>query len=210
MITVKEDAARESLRVYPIHDLVNDTSVRLPDSNPSLVIKVQEASGCYADCGDIVDLVTSVIEPSSWQEVGGLGAIHVSKVPTALVISQSLENHERIEDLMRRLRELPKLERDPTMSRVAVYRLSPEVPVERTIALLRQLVPDARHDSREGDNPTYLDSFGQGILVRHTGTVHRRIQQVLWSLGLLFRPSINADNGMGGFGPRVLPDAQRQ
>jgi hypothetical protein len=169
MITVKEDAARQSLRVYPIHDLVNDTSVRLPDSNPSLVIRLQEASGCYADCGDLVDLVTSVIDYGSWRELGGEGVIQVSKVPLALVVSQSLENHERIEDLLRRLRQLPKIKRDSAMPCVALYRLSPEVPVEQTIALLRQLVPDARHDHREGENPTYLDSFGQGILVCHTG-----------------------------------------
>ena len=84
---------------------------------------------------ELANLVTNVADRSAWDEVGGPGAIAISRVPPALVVSQSLEVHEKIEDLLRRLRQLPAVDQTPTLAYVAVYPLSPDVPVDRTIAL---------------------------------------------------------------------------
>ena len=121
--------------------------------------------------------------------------------PWVLVINQTLENHERITDLLARMRKLRQLENRPAerpdSPHVAVYRLKNGVPVEKSIQLLRQLVPDVSEDNREGDQPTYLEPFGQGILVCHSVAVHRRIEQLLWSLDLCPRPPME-NTGMGG------------
>ena len=129
----------------------------------------------------------------------GPGTIAISRVPPALVVSQSLEVHEKIEDLLRRLRQLPDVDQPSTLAYVAVYPLSPDVPVDRTIALLRQLVPDANNENRAADNPAYLEVFGQGILVCHTQAVHNRIAHVLGRLGLLRQSAIGVGSGLGGF-----------
>jgi len=112
--------------------------------------------------------------------------------PPSLVIVQTMENHECVADLLHRLRkvrdvhqaQLEQRRQTPDRSYVAVYELAQGVPVAKTIALLRQLIPELREEDREGPQPTYVEAFGRAILVCHARGVHQRIAVLLPTLGV--------------------------
>jgi hypothetical protein len=75
-------------KVYPVLDLI--------DANPA-----NPRAGNYQA---LIQLMTDVLVPTSWDEVGGLGAISQFTASGSLVISQSFANHQRIAQLLAALR----------------------------------------------------------------------------------------------------------
>jgi general secretion pathway protein D len=63
-----------------------------------------------ADFDSLIDLITSTIQPTTWDEVGGPGSIAPFETNLSLVISQTQEVHEEIVDLMEQLRRLQDLQ----------------------------------------------------------------------------------------------------
>ena len=55
----------------------------------------------YENYQQLIDLVTATIAPTTWDEVGGPGAIHEIRTAAAIVISQTREVHEQIASLWR-------------------------------------------------------------------------------------------------------------
>lgn len=108
---------------YPVADLVipipKSVVVRLsdagafvlqPDSSP-LSDEVTQVSGVayehsQLDMDSISELITTVVEPDSWQEVGGLGTLRANETTLSLVIRQTQEVHREVSDLLDQLRRL--------------------------------------------------------------------------------------------------------
>ena len=93
-ITTIEDAqSPENMvtRVYPVADLV------------------RTADGQY-DFDPLIDLITSTIEPDSWQDVGGPGSISGFDNSMSLVFSQRRDIHNRIEALLTTLRRVKRMQ----------------------------------------------------------------------------------------------------
>lgn len=92
-ITTKTEAENMlTIKVYPIFDLV----ARPPDApirRPNL------------DFQSLIDAMTTNIAPTSWDEVGGPGAIQPFPNSAALVIAQTTQVHEEIAEYLRALRE---------------------------------------------------------------------------------------------------------
>lgn len=63
-----------------------------------------------ADFDGLIDLITSVIQPSSWDEVGGTGSVQGFDTNLSLVISTTQETHDQIADLLDQLRRLQDLQ----------------------------------------------------------------------------------------------------
>jgi hypothetical protein len=80
-------------KVYPVFDLV----VR-PSHAPQ--------QGRAVDFASLTDAVTSNIAPTTWDEVGGPGAIQEFGNAGAMVISQTTEVHEEIAGYLQALREV--------------------------------------------------------------------------------------------------------
>ncbi|MFO7905687.1 MAG: hypothetical protein ACQESR_01675 [Planctomycetota bacterium] len=200
VITTEQLACEHMLtRIYPVHDLVT-ASCR------------GGASSCWGggSVGDyfaLQDVILNEIAPESWGVAGGRGVLMEMFFPTSLVINQSLENHQRIEHLLARLRKAREIERnllEPSTTRyVRIYWLAERVPVDETIELLRRLMPETE-DSCGDKASTYLKPFGHGILVCHTREAHRRVEDVMRSLDL--RPPLDTPGGMGGFGASEFRD----
>lgn len=94
MITTKTEAENmETCKVYPVFDLV----VRPSNAPPR---------GRAVDYQSLIEGLTSNIAPTSWDEVGGPGAIQEFTNAGALVISQTTEVHEEIASYLRALREV--------------------------------------------------------------------------------------------------------
>jgi general secretion pathway protein D len=66
--------------------------------------------GSQPDFDSLIELITTTVQPESWDEVGGPGAIHQHAGNLSLVISQTQEVHEEIADLLDQLRRLQDLQ----------------------------------------------------------------------------------------------------
>lgn len=66
--------------------------------------------GIVADFDSLIDLITNTIAVDSWDEVGGPGHIEPFRANLSLVISQTQEVHEQIQDLLDQLRRLQDLQ----------------------------------------------------------------------------------------------------
>lgn len=102
----KADGELES-RVYPVADLVS----------------VQQGGSEAPDFDSLIDLITTVVAPATWDEVGGPGAIHEFRPKSALVISQTAEVHEAVAGLIEVLRRLPSTY--SAEARTGIRRLAP-------------------------------------------------------------------------------------
>jgi len=66
--------------------------------------------GLEPDFDALIELITTTVEPTSWDEVGGPGSVKEFEGNLSLVISQTQEVHEQIADLLEQLRRLQDLQ----------------------------------------------------------------------------------------------------
>jgi general secretion pathway protein D len=62
--------------------------------------------GVVADFDSLIELITTTIDPDSWDDVGGPGSIAEFATNLSLVISQTQETHDKIDRLLAQLREI--------------------------------------------------------------------------------------------------------
>lgn len=92
LITTVDKANSElETRVYPVADLVR------------VVVDGRESQ----DFDGLIEVITTTADPTTWDEVGGPGAIHEFHPKSALVISQTAFVHEEVAGLIELLRRLP-------------------------------------------------------------------------------------------------------
>ena len=87
----KRQSEKPFTRVYAVADLV--------------VPKGSDPSTAVADFDTLIDLITSTIEQDTWDTVGGPGAIEAFPANSSLVISQTRDIHEEIENLLKQMRD---------------------------------------------------------------------------------------------------------
>ena len=66
--------------------------------------------GAQADFETLIELIQTTVEPDSWEELGGEGAIDGFQGNLSLVVSQTQDVHEQIADLLEQLRRLQDLQ----------------------------------------------------------------------------------------------------
>jgi general secretion pathway protein D len=66
--------------------------------------------GPQADFDSLIELITTTIAPTTWDEVGGPGSVSGFETNLSLVVSQTQEVHEQIADLLEQLRRLQDLQ----------------------------------------------------------------------------------------------------
>ncbi len=66
--------------------------------------------GAQADFDSLIDLITSTIKPTTWDDVGGPGSIAPFETNLSIVVSQTQDVHEEIVDLLEQLRRLQDLQ----------------------------------------------------------------------------------------------------
>lgn len=122
MISTPEKASSELVtRVYPVADLV----------------AAGDGGGTYEnglDYDSLIDLITSTIAPTTWDEVGGPGSIAPALTSGAIVFSQTRDVHERVERLFEALR----LARDTQGLRVYDYVAALETQQQRLASFQNQ------------------------------------------------------------------------
>lgn len=66
--------------------------------------------GANADFDSLIELITTTIAPTTWEDVGGSGAIESFPTNLSLVISQTEDVHQEIAELLDQLRRLQDLQ----------------------------------------------------------------------------------------------------
>jgi hypothetical protein len=97
-ITTPEDAeCQMETKIYPIGDLVlpPNASGQSPDDQ-------------QADFDSLIDLLSTTVKPQAWDSVGGAGSIspYENGSALAIVVNQTQEVHEEIEDVLAKLRKI--------------------------------------------------------------------------------------------------------
>jgi hypothetical protein len=127
-ITTIEDAqSPENMvtKVYPVADLV------------------RTSDGQY-DFDPLIDMITSTIEPDSWQDVGGPGSINGFDNTMSLVFSQRRDIHQQIEALLTTLRRVKRLQGISTPLPSAT---TENVPLSRSLKFTRRSNSPAQFSS---------------------------------------------------------------
>lgn len=66
--------------------------------------------GSQADFDTLIELITTTVDPESWEELGGSGTLSGFPTNLSLVVAQTQEVHERVADLLAQLRRLQDLQ----------------------------------------------------------------------------------------------------
>ena len=96
LITTPEEAGNRLLtKVYPVGDLI------LPPGTPE---DGDEAN--MADFDSLIELISATVQPTTWDAVGGSGTIAPFDTNLSLVLSQTEEVHDEIDNLLETLRSV--------------------------------------------------------------------------------------------------------
>jgi general secretion pathway protein D len=79
-------------------------------STPSIPFGPPQPGGNLANFQPLIELITSTVEPTTWDSQGGPGAVRQFDSSLSLVVSQTQEVHEEIENLLKQLRRLQDLQ----------------------------------------------------------------------------------------------------
>ena len=105
LITTPEEVESElTTKVYPVRDLV---AYHFSEAGKQEYVE---------DYDSLIELITTTIEPQSWDEVGGPGSISGFENASSLVISQTDEVHRAIEPLLVKLRQVKGLQGIPSQA----------------------------------------------------------------------------------------------
>ena len=77
---------------------------------PAIPFGPPGAGGRQTDFQSLIDLIQSTIAPTTWDVVGGNGAIKAFETNLSLVVNQTQEVHEKLADLLEQLRRLQDLQ----------------------------------------------------------------------------------------------------
>jgi len=79
-------------------------------STPTVPFGAPSGGGAQADFASLINLIQQTVAPTTWNTVGGQGAIQPFDTNLSLVVSQTQEVHEEIVDLLDQLRRLQDLQ----------------------------------------------------------------------------------------------------
>lgn len=180
-----------SIGLYLVRDLV-EIAKALPGDAP----------GVNFDFDSLIQVISSIIEPDTWDEVGGPGAIEPLLPDPILIIAQTQDVHEKISTLLTSLRKAKKLESpvivDSNEIIVRSYSLDVSDCTSEEIAnLVVRVTEPGTWDDAAG---TFVQGLGASLVVKHNSSVHRRVQKLLGDIGARPVQGVICYSGLGGGG----------
>lgn len=222
LITSETEAENaEVVRIYPVVDLVNASDEFVPGARRA---EPDENSRNYADIQTLVEVVSSVVSPTSWDEGNAImGQFHHLQNGRFLAIRQTQDVHEEIEELFASLRAVRNVQRkwgaviakqapgaaadDPDAPTLRVYEFrSPSgagaAPDQSQIDRLAKSIPAGIEPETWGSRGGRgtIAAISGALVVRQTAEIHRRLEDLLRgvvSFHCYERPRLAPD------GPRV-------
>jgi general secretion pathway protein D len=93
--------------LYQVND---DLAVNISGNGRTNSGATVDYSDNHADFSGLIDLLTTTIEPGTWDVDGGSGTIATEENTLSLVIRQTAATHEQVADLLKQLRKLQDLQ----------------------------------------------------------------------------------------------------
>lgn len=206
LITTPEEAESESkIRVYPVTDLV-----QIGDATDT------------PDYDSLIRTIITSVEPDKWSDVGGAGMIEPFPLSAVLVIAQTDQIHQKVENLLAALRRAQspvahaqKAEPTPRAATVKntqqerapvgegaeqyleVYETSMVMctPQQMSNAIRALVAPETWGNGHE---MATIQIVGSKLLVRQTKTGHRMVRELIDRLSM--PPQRHGVNGFSGGG----------
>jgi len=182
-----------------------------------------------ADFDAIIQLIQSTIQPTTWKANGGQGDVAPQEVLDILVISNTWEVHEQLEEFFAQLRKIhaAKAEtiraNEATLQR-AVYQLvlprqeniketvdkgdviqreiirgELQYSMDDLIEMIKKTIEPASWDGEKHK----IDALGESLIVTHSQATQRKLHELLHDLGITeaqHRPLQQHGYGQGAFG----------
>lgn len=215
LITTPEEAeATLILGLYPVYDLVK------PDEPTDADDDLTMGSTAVYDFDTLIETIASIVAPESWDSVGGPSSIEPLETAPSLFIAQTEEIHERIGELLDKLRQAQQLERkrvaaiEPPDEQAAskplvleAYALLPGLSMKEVQSLLLRALGDRFGDA---DPDVFLQVVGNSVVIRHDAATHRRVRGVLNKIGVLLPMGHGHQLPQGSSGPPQQQPGQQQ
>lgn len=214
LLITTQDTANATLlvQVYRIDDLLDAMPRRFNDVSSQ------------NDPDELIDVIIATIEADSWAENGvGEGEIQYFP-PGMLVVSQTRWIHERVEDLLLKLRVAKNQSESshvaasshsqPATQGFALdvdFGENPDQGQKKLVSAIMQSVAWSSGEGQDGDNGQWIESLPDRLLVRHTPEVLSQVETVLRDmrvLDLAQHPRKFSGLGCGGLGSGAGKPAQ--
>lgn len=141
-----------SCKVYPVHDLVTlDSEFRPP-------LKLSEPA--EADFQSLIDMIVGTVVPTTWDEVGGPGAIEAFLQSQSIAVSQTDEGHE---DLVLLLTALRRIRDDQIAAAKSMEALKPQHRTATEEPLSAKVYRLSRPRDRDHDSAQPADTDKEAI-----------------------------------------------
>lgn len=185
----------------------------------TVVYPVSDLLSRQRNWGPLMNMITSTIQPDSWDDNGGPGSIQPFTKGGLLIISQKRDVHAEIRELLVDMRaEMAKVKQpplDPQQVTTVVYQLS-GASGEQTAEAIRKLVTPKAWQGQGGDGEVCVitrkspnNQPADLLMVRQTEEIHGQIQDLLaefQQLGGGMGGGMRG-GGMGGMGGGALVPA---
>lgn len=152
-----------------------------PPSEP-VTPGAREATYSRPDFDSSIDMITSTIQPTTWDSVGGPGSVAGFGPTLDLVVTATDDVHEEIEDLFQRLRQVPLAV--GAEGRVRLVETPREVPqsarnMDDLIDVITSNVQPTTWDEVGGPGSITSDEARMALVLSQTQEVHDGVGQLL-------------------------------
>ncbi len=205
--TYDEACKRTTARVYPIGDLLIRAS---QGDTPSRAVQNDIANGKVL-AEDFARTVQAIVRPPSWVNIGGPGSISYFPPARSLIVHQTHEVHNEIEqfltDLRTKLKEQPRpaeKKRDPNELTTVIFRAvglpassryignGPELSATDVVTIIKSELGEKIWKEPgvfiQTEQPTPVATVTQTIIVRHNEVVLREIRHIMTKQGVWTDP----------------------
>ncbi|MCC9609585.1 hypothetical protein LOC68_04480 [Blastopirellula sp. JC732] len=217
VITTPEDAESALLvKVYPVRDLVakrekKPARQRWPYFGNNLV-EGYSFEWKEPDYDSLITAISAGVDPDSWENIGGPASIMQLENADALVISQTVQTHEKVAQLLQNVRRnrkprpasTPEAEaklNEPVLLR---YPIPLEDPSEFEINAVAELLRSEVSPASWNDPDYFLKTVGKkDLFIKQTPEMHAKIREWLnqiYPKSGYANPSQQTPGTVGGFG----------
>ena len=215
-ITVPESVEQHVVNVlFPVADLIvsRDDAGAVLIPVPDLIVDRDDVNVVDEQFENLIHVITSTVQPSTWDEVGGPGSLTIFAPRGLLVVSNTPDVQKEVSELLKKLRAAHK--QSATLSKpedgahvLRGYSLieskpnSPPINYDDLVEIIQQLVtPDEWNDEVGAPLIRYV---GQRLIVHHRRNAQQQIERMLRETGFLFEgtgfgtPASHPNDGVFG------------
>ncbi|HVU88270.1 MAG TPA: hypothetical protein VHD36_13200 [Pirellulales bacterium] len=230
-----ESALRLILREFDLAFVVQDEVLSITSrerANSVLTTKIYYVGDLVVvggskrpNYGPLMNLITSTIQPNTWDDNGGPGSIQPFLATGSLVFSQKQDVHIEVAELLTKLRQQQKEHGAPANARkdelfLKTYNVG-TISGEQAADAIRKLIAPSTWQGKGGEGeicvvsqrlskPGQTETLSSDMLfVRQTGEVHDAIADLLTGMRPSRTGGMTAFGGWGGGGGMILVPGQQ-